>query len=160
MATSITAHVTSWNIEFVADDGETITNILIDLDKIYPGMERYEKEINVRNKGEVSAKLDYEIESIEILGEKFEVDENTTSEDLENKIEQEYPFKIIVNLDDSNLIGENGVGKVKVIVEWPFESGNDELDTNWGNKAYEYYTNNTDKPSLLIKMVLIATQQN
>lgn len=107
MATSITAHVTSWNIEFVADDGETITNILIDLDKIYPGMERYEKEINVRNKGEVSAKLDYEIESIEILGEKFEVDENTTSEDLENKIEQEYPFKIIVNLEDSNLIGEN-----------------------------------------------------
>ena len=40
-----TAHVTSWNVEFDVGQGEeSSTNIVIDLERIYPGMEDYEKE--------------------------------------------------------------------------------------------------------------------
>ena len=106
----------------------------------------------------MKAELSYEFESIEILGEKFEIDENTTSEDLENKILQEYPFKIIINKEDSQLVGETGTGSFKISVEWAYESGDDELDTYWGNKAYEYYSLNPGETSLLIKIKLIATQ--
>ncbi len=121
-------------------------------------METYEQNITVYNKGESKATLDYEFESIEILGEKFEIGENFTSEDLENKIKNDYPFKINIVKDDSNLVGENGEGYFRITVEWPFESGNDSLDTYWGNKAYEYYSLNPGKESLHIEMMLIAVQ--
>ena len=158
VSTSMTAYVTSWNIEFAAGEGEIVTKIEIDLDRIYPGMETYEQNITVYNKGESKATLDYEFESIEILGEKFEIGENFTSEDLENKIKNDYPFKINIVKDDSNLVGENGEGYFRITVEWPFESGNDSLDTYWGNKAYEYYSLNPGKESLHIEMMLIAVQ--
>lgn len=158
VSTSMTAHVTSWNIEFAAGEGEIVTNIEIDLDRIFPGMETYEQNISVYNKGESKATLDYEFQSIEILGEKFEVGEDFTSEDLENKIKNAYPFKINIVKDDSNLVGENGEGYFRITVEWPFESGDDALDTYWGNKAYEYYSLNPGKESLHIEMMLIAVQ--
>lgn len=158
VSTSISAHVTSWNIEFAAADGEIITNIAIDLDRIYPGMEIYEKNINVFNKGESKAYLDYNFKSITILGQKFEVGENMTSDELENKIKNEYPFKLTIIKDDTNLIGETGEGYFRITVEWPFESGNDKLDTYWGNKAYEYYSLNPGEKSLYIEMSLIAVQ--
>lgn len=158
VSTSISAHVTSWNIEFVTGDEEIVTNIEIDIDRIYPGMENYEKVIEVHNKGEAKAKLSYEFLSFEILGETYEVGDNFTSEDLENKIEQEYPFKINVEISNDNITETNGKGKFKITVSWPYESGDDELDTYWGNKAYEYYSLNPGQKSLLIKMNLIATQ--
>lgn len=160
VSTSITAHVSSWNIEFAAGDGETITNIEIDLERIYPGMEDYVQEITVHNEGETPATLSYEFESIEILGEVYEVNENYSSEDLQNKIEQDYPFKILIEKDDGGLSDATGNGSFKITVYWPFESGDDELDTYWGNKAYEYYSLNPGETSLLIKLRLIATQIN
>ena len=54
----------------------------------------------------------------------------------------------------------NGNGSFKITVEWPFESGNDENDTLWGNKAYEYYSVNPNEQSIALNLTLIATQQN
>lgn len=158
VATSMEAHITSWNVEFVTGDGEVITNIEINLDRIYPGMETYEENINVFNKGESKVTLDYEFKSITVLGEKIEAGEDLTSEDLENKIKNDYPFRINVSKEDENMVGEIGEGSFRITVEWPFESGNDELDTQWGNKAYEYYSLNPGKESLHIEMKLIAVQ--
>lgn len=158
VSTSITAHVTSWNIEFVTGDEEIVTNIEIVLDRIYPGMDNYEKVIEVHNKGETKAKLSYEFLSFEILGEKFEVGENFSSKDLENKINEEYPFKINIEIDNYDITETNGKGTFKITVSWPYESGDDELDTYWGNKAYEFYSLNPGKSSVLIKMKLIASQ--
>ena len=50
-------------------------------------------------------------------------------------------------------------GSFVIKVEWPFESGNDELDTLWGNKAYEFYSVYPDSNSIEIQLSLIATQQ-
>ena len=158
VSTSITAHVTSWNIEFVTGDDEIVTNIEIDLDRIYPGMDDYEKIVEVHNRGETKAKLSYEFVSYQILGETFEVGEDYTSTELENKIEQDYPFKINVQIDTDSIDESNGKGEFKITVSWPYESGDDELDTYWGNKAYEYYSLNPGQKSLLINMKLIATQ--
>ncbi len=158
VSTSITAHVTSWNIEFVTGDDEIVTNIEIDLDRIYPGMDDYEKIVEVHNRGETKARLSYEFVSFQILGDTFEVGDNFTSEDLQNKIEQDYPFKINVQIDTDNIDESNGRGEFKITVSWPYESGDDELDTYWGNKAYEYYSLNPGQKSLLINMKLIATQ--
>lgn len=157
-SSSLSVHVSSWNVEFAIGDDETVTNILIELERVYPGMENFEKTVRVRNKGEIKAELDYEIISLNVMGESYKVGENITMEELKNKIETEYPFKITVTKDDTLLKDGTGEGLFSVTVEWPFESGDDELDTLWGNKAYEFYSLNPDQKSIEIEIKLTAKQ--
>ncbi len=158
VATDISVHIASWNVEFATGEDETTTNILVQVDRAYPGMENYLKEITVKNKGEMKAKLDYIIKSLKVMDDKYVVGENTTDEELKNKIETEYPFKINITKDDSELSQGIGDGKFSISVEWPYESGDDEKDTLWGNKAYEYYKTNPDKKSIEIQLELVAKQ--
>ncbi len=158
--TEITAHVSSWNIQFVSDNQEITTNLTIEIDRIYPGMEgdkKFEKNVQVKNQGERSAILSYSIQEITIMGEKYTI-EGKSEEEL-NKILESYPFKIRVNINEGNLNEENGEGKFIISLEWPFESGNDALDTYWGNKAYEYYSLHPDENSVELKIVLSASQK-
>ena len=86
----ITASVSSWNVEFVSDAGETVTNIDVDIERIYPGMETFEKKVEVYNKGETGATLSYEIRSIKIMDDLYETtgDSALTSDEIQNIIEQ------------------------------------------------------------------------
>lgn len=158
VATDISVHIASWNVEFATGEDETTTNILVQVDRAYPGMENYLKEITVKNKGEMKAKLDCKIKSLKVMDDKYVVGGNTTDEELKNKIETEYPFKINITKDDSELSQGIGDGKFSISVEWPYESGDDEKDTLWGNKAYEYYKTNPDKKSIEIQLELVAKQ--
>ena len=162
VSTDITAHVSSWNVEFVGAEGEITTNLLVSIGKIYPGMERFEKNIEVLNKGETPAILDYEIEELKIMGETFTVDEENgpTTNDIVNKINTEYPFKIKIEKDDTLLSEGTGNGKYIISLNWDFETGDDESDTIWGNKAYEFYQLHPDENCIEIKLTLIATQNN
>ena len=158
VSSEISVHISSWNVEFSIGEDESITNVVIAVDRIYPGMENAEKNVTLRNKGEIKAELDYQIMSLKVLDENYKVGENITAEELMNKINTEYPFKINIIKDDELLCQGTGDGKFSVTVEWPFESGDDELDTLWGNKAYEYYSMNSEVKSIEIEITLIAQQ--
>jgi len=158
VSSELSVHISSWNVEFTVGEDETVTNIVIAVERIYPGMETVEDSVAVKNKGEIKAQLDYEIISLKVMDEFYKIGENITAEELENKIRTEYPFKINISQDDSLLSEGTGEGKFCVIVEWPFESGDDELDTLWGNKAYEYYSINPGEKSIEIELKLIAQQ--
>lgn len=158
VATEISVHISSWNVEFATGEEVTTTNIIIEVERVYPGMDDYVKEITVKNKGEMRAQLSYKIKEIRVLDTQYIVDEDMTSESLQNKIETEYPFKINIEKDDSELIQGTGDGKFTISVKWPYESGDDEKDTLWGNKAYEYYELNKDKKSIVIQLELEAKQ--
>lgn len=157
-SSSIDVHISSWNVEFTVGEDETVTNILIEVERVYPGMENFEKNISVRNRGEIKAQLDYDIISLKIMDESYTIGENMTSEELENKMKTDYPFKINVIKDDTELRAGTGEGIFSVTVEWPFESGDDELDTLWGNKAYDYYLLNPGEKSIEIEVKLTAKQ--
>ena len=158
VSSSLSVHVSSWNVEFSVGEDETVTNIKVEVERVHPGMETYERNITVRNNGEIKAKLEYEMISLKVMNEYYKIGENITSEELENKINTEYPFKINLIKDDEQLKAGTGTGLFQVTVEWPFESGNDELDTEWGNKAYEYYAVNPEAKSIEIEIKLIAEQ--
>lgn len=158
VSTGISAHVSSWNVEFSTGEDETTTNIVIELDRIYPGMETVKKEVSVKNKGEISAKLDYDIIALKVMEEEYKIGEDMTSEELESKMKSEYPFKVNIVKDDAELLQGIGPGRFSVTIEWPFESGDDELDTLWGSKAYEYYSLNPGAKSVEIEITLIAEQ--
>lgn len=156
----ITAHVSSWNIQFLSDNSDISTNMNIEIGRIYPGMEgnkKFEKIIEVKNNGEKSAKLSYIVQEINVMGEKNTV--NGATEEEVNQFFNKYPFKIKIEVEDEELQQGTGNGKFIVSFEWAFESGNDELDTYWGNKAYEYYAVNPDKNSIEIKLLLNASQK-
>lgn len=156
----ITAHVSSWNIQFLSDNADISTNMKIEIDRIFPGMEenkKFEKIIEVKNNGEKSAKLSYIIQEITVMGETYTISGKTEEE--ANQILNKYPFKIKIDVDDSNLQQGIGNGKFIISLEWPFESGDDELDTYWGNKAYEYYAVNPEKNSVELKILLNASQK-
>ena len=161
VATDITAHVSSWNVEFVGSEGEITTNLLVTIGRIYPGMDRFEKIVEVHNKGETKAVLGYEIEEFKVMGKTFTVDETNgpTTQDIVDKMNTEYPFKIKIEKDDTLLSQGTGNGTFTISLDWEFESGDDEVDTNWGNKAYEFYSLHPGENSIEIKMTLMATQK-
>ena len=76
-------------------------------------------------------------------------------------IEKRYPVfddKITFNIDTEDLKAISGSGIFTVNVSWPYESGNDELDTVWGNKSYDYKQNYPDTPGIIIKIKLTVSQ--
>ena len=155
----LTAHVTSWNITFQVGDDDSVTNVVIDVSTIYPGMETYVKEIKAKNVGESIADLSYQYKSLVVLGDEYTVPDNCTQEELNDRIANSYPFKINVNIDKSELETGAGEGLFTITVEWPFE-GDDEVDTYWGEKAYDYSSANPEKSSLHLELLLIAEQKN
>lgn len=121
-------------------------------------MPDYERTIEVYNRGESNAKLDYDVESIEILGDLYEVGNTYTSQELKDMLINNYPFKINVEKSGDELSSGSGNGFFRISVVWQYESGNDSWDTYWGNKAYEYYESNQNGKSISIKLRLKATQ--
>ena len=97
----LTAHVSAWDVQFVAKEGGIFSHLDVNVDRVYPGMEDYERIVNVQNKGELNVKLSYEINSIRIMDDVYEVNEETglTSEEIEEKIKNDYPFKINIVKD-------------------------------------------------------------
>ena len=158
VASDISVHISSWNVEFSVGENGNVTNLIIDVERIYPGMKNEEKVVTVKNTGEIKAELEYQLYSLKVVDDYYKVGENITDEEILNKINKEYPIKINVTKDDTLLSQGLGNGEFKVTVEWPFESGNDELDTLWGNKAYEYYSKNSEGKSIEIEITLIAQQ--
>lgn len=155
----LSAHVTSWNVTFQIGDDESVTNIIIDVSTIYPGMETYMKEIKVKNNGESIANLTYKYQSLTVLGDTYTVGDNCTEEELNDRIANTYPFKVNVTVDTSQLDQTNGEGNFTITVEWPYESGDDETDTLWGEKAYTFSKEHPDESSLHLSLFLIAEQK-
>lgn len=155
----INAKVKAWNVQFEADEGELVQYVNFNIDSIYPGMETYTKSLTVTNLGESSADLSYEIVSANILGNYIEADKDgtITPELLLHSLRNDYPFKINP-LFNKGMLKPNESATFTLEVSWPYESGNDELDTEWGSKAYEYNKNHPTLPSMAIEMKVMAIQ--
>lgn len=161
VSAGLNAYVTSWNVSFEAGESGATTNIVIDVDKIYPGMTTYTKIISVHNRGETAANLTYRINSYTLLGTTYQTDGATlTSDMLVTQLQNNYPFKVNVAIQNGNLVAGSGDGTYTITVTWPYESGDDATDTLWGGRAYDYYEANPGSTSLHIDMDLQAEQNN
>ena len=80
-----------------------------------------------------------------------------TSEELLNKIQNDYPFHITFTTSADKIVaGESQ--DLNINFTWAYESGNDEVDTNYGTTAYEYSQSNSDKAAIDMVIKLIVTQ--
>lgn len=154
-----TAHVATWDIEFTAGDGEQLSYMVFDVDRIYPGMEEASSVLFVTNTGTEPAILSYEISYVRIFDDEYEIDDDTTSEMLEYRLTDMYPFKFAF-IPSSNIIASViGAESFKITLNWDYESGDDEEDTYWGESAYEYYATSPDDPAIEVKLLVRAIQE-
>lgn len=166
----MSAHVGAWDILFEAGDSPIVDYINVSIDNMYPGMEDFHYELKAYNKSEVGASLTYTLLSADIMGDVYytkegrneaneEVTEtDLTSEELIKVLKDNYPFKFAFSVSSSNLDADIGEAFYYIDANWPFESGNDELDTKWGIKASEYKKQHPDKPSIILKIKIYISQ--
>jgi hypothetical protein len=189
VSTKIDVHIKSWQFELEA--GENSEDFVFTVEEIYPGMEPAVTTIEAMNKGEMDANLSCKITHIRILDEDFYIepeDENDrvpgityyTPNELLDKLLNDYPFKIQIFINGSLYDGQSEFlipaaspkTTISYSVTWPYETGtgianitaNDEIDTEWGERAYNYYHNPSNPPAehycIEVNLTVIAVQNH
>ena len=159
VSTSITVHVNSWDIEFTANGNTSTTDLTLNVATIKPGMTNYVQTVDVTNNGETDATLSYSYKSVTIFGTLYDISTGYTPTQLKQMMETDNPFKVSVTYTNTNVTTTNN-GQYTITISWPFESGNDTLDTQWGEQAYDFLTANPGADCLIIVLELIASQAN
>lgn len=162
--TNLKASVESWDVEYVLEevpDTPLEKEITISVDEFKPGMADFEKAINVRNLGTKSSSITCELTSIKLFGVEV-LNELKTNNEIklqgDNVIlfanEAKYPFEIFYKCEKSTISGQyvddtttpDSVARIAFYASWEYEKGSnedDELDTSFGQKAYDYYNDST-----------------
>lgn len=161
ISAGITAHIEGWNILFTANDNAISETVNFVIPNLYPGMTDYEDSITAYNLGERNATISYEILSASVLGVNYTIDGTTlTSDMMTNILANNFPFSIELSLSSSSVTPTSGSTTFSIEASWPYESGNDALDTTWGNNAYTFKQNNPNTPCVSITVRISAIQDN
>lgn len=160
--------IKAWYIEFEKDNEKISSDIKIPISDIYPGMETVTETVNINNFGDSDAELKYSIVSARVLDELQEANNELLSSDIETSLLNDYPFHISINLSKQYVLAKGEPGTFEISISWPLDSQNDELDSLWGNRAYQFQQNeiaqnNLDdsykiRPSIDIVLKLTAEQ--
>ena len=161
--------VTEWDVEYSIDNVVITTEeIVIACDEFYPGMPEFTKKVKTSNKTETGADIKYELKSVRIFGEE-KLDELIASNDVvvddaakrtDVFSTETYPFNAGFYYDTDVIGGidpitgnetPNSHAELTVFANWSYEresatkteEQNDDLDTYYGEEAYEYYQDET-----------------
>lgn len=130
--------IKAWHIEFNGKSSAE-NEIVIPLTNIYPGMDTIVESINIKNKGDSDAKLSYKIESIRILND--ELDTTINQRELLDHLTNDYPFSIDISMNKQYIDAHIGEASIDLSVSWPLDSDNDKNDSIWGDKTYDFQSN-------------------
>lgn len=155
---TITTGVKSWKINFKEDGVDLTNNIEFNVDWVYPGMDDYVKTVSITNAGQIQANLQYEITYVRIFDEVYSND-TYSSDEIISILNSNYPFKVIFSIDNEAL-GTGQTTNFGFKLSWPYESGNDELDTTYGKKAADFNDNYPEQSQIEVKAVVTAIQSN
>ena len=158
ISTSINVGVKSWKITF-AQAGTTLeNNVVFSVDSIYPGMSNYMDAIEIRNSGEMAANITYELTYVKVFDEVY-TNETYTSSQMESILANNYPFKVTFVVG-SPTIGITDSTNFEMHIVWPYESGDDDLDTFWGKKSYDSQNTYPLENEIEVKVNIVATQNS
>lgn len=157
----ITAHVKAWNVSFEMGDEEITDEVDFVIDDLYPGMTSYTSIVELTNSGETYASISADIVKASIMGEVYDTENSSlTPEQLKQSLIYDYPFVIQCSFNKLE-VEPGGTATFTLSVVWPYESSKgDEVDTYWGDKAYQFHQENPDLPCIELKVQITATQVN
>ena len=128
VSNQIDVHVRSWKIDLQDGDEAVVNYVNITIDDAYPGMTTYEREIEANNYGEMAASVHYVVLSANIMGDEYITEEgrsnlgqepvatDMTSDELEEKLNDDYPFKITFGLSSNTITINNKATKAYKIL--------------------------------------------
>lgn len=155
---SITARVRSWNVMFQVHDNNIASEVSFDIGEIYPGMPNYNDHASIVNTGESSGEAFFKIKNIRVFNDVY-TDLNYSQGELIDILTSNYPFTIDISLTN-NIVLPGHTERFNIDIVWPYESGNDELDTYWGNVAYNYRQSNPTSPYITISAEIRVNQES
>ncbi len=174
VSTNMQVHVDAWSVNFEVDSNIVEKEFLFEIDQAYPGMTDVNKTVTINNSGEKIATLSYKVSMARILNKVYIVEDELTTEEKANltgteikvtsdemirMLNEDFPFKITVTCSSGELdIG--AVASVGMQFTWAYDSGNDELDTQYGVDSYKYYQDNAGQPAVQAKIKITAQQKN
>ena len=169
VSNSVDVHVKGWRIDFT--DGITpiteYTEFIVE--NVYPGMTPYSKPIETHNYSELNADVNFVVLSANIMGDEYITEDGKldqglqldgdemTSDELITLLGTEYPFIISFSMT-SNTLAPTSVSTYTISINWPYESGDDELDTYWGTRAYSYRETYPDDPCITLQVKIVVSQ--
>lgn len=156
VSSNISAKVREWNVSFDVNGENVEKTIEINIDSLYPGMTTYTQTLTASNSGEARAQISYEVIRANILGDDLT---GMSYSDIQiiNYLRSYYPFSIDFHVSN-DIVQANSEETVTISVSWPYESGQDEEDTKWGNLAYIYHSSHPDTPSIDLSIKITAYQ--
>ena len=174
VSTNMTVHVDAWSVNFEVDNQVIEKEFVFEIEQAYPGMDEIQKDVTIKNSGEKKADLTYKISRARILDKEYVVEEEltteeiaaltgneikVTSDELKRMINEDFPFKITIT-NSSDILDINQEATVGMKFAWEYDTGDDELDTQYGVDSYEYYQNNPGKSAIEVRIKIIAQQNN
>lgn len=112
------SNVVAWDVNFF--DGPTqVKNIKIS-EILHPGMDTYEKVIEVNNNSGTKAEFEYVINSFTVLGIDSMVEEGTNEEQI-NSLNNDYPFIIAFEASKMTL-DEIDTLTFRLTIDWHYEN--------------------------------------
>ncbi len=132
--------VKAWYIEFEKDNEVVANDIVISLADIYPGMDTVSEKVRIKNLGDADAKVKYTISEARILDDEADYYDSTlvSSSYIEDALSHNYPFHINIAVSKQYVAAKDEDTVFEVSISWPLDSGDNSLDSLWGNKAYRY----------------------
>ena len=155
---SITARVRSWNVMFQVHDNNISSEVTFNVGEIYPGMANYNDYASIVNTGESSGEAYFVIKSVQIFNDVY-TDDDYTSDELLEILNDDYPFEIVISLTNTT-VAPGHTERFNIDITWPYESGDDETDTYWGNVAYNYLQTNPQASCITITAEIRVNQEN
>ena len=156
VSSNISAKVRAWNVSFDVNGENVEKTIEINIDSLYPGMTTYTQTLTASNSGEARAQISYEVIRANILGDDL-TSMNYSDIQIINYLRSYYPFSIDFHVSN-DIVQSNSEETITISVSWPYESGQDEEDTKWGNLAYTYHSSHPDTPSIDLSIKITAYQ--
>ena len=144
------------NVSFDVNGENVEKTIEINIDSLYPGMTTYTQTLTASNSGEARAQISYEVIRANILGDDL-TGMNYSDIQIINYLRSYYPFSIDFHVSN-DIVQSNSEETITISVSWPYESGQDEEDTKWGNLAYTYHSSHPDTPSIDLSIKITAYQ--
>lgn len=134
---NIDIELTTWDIG-MTEGGDDINQVItVTIDNFSPGVETYTRHIDIKNNGDMPAVIDFEILSLRILDDEYSGENKDV---LIDSLAHDYPYFFDIYLS-SNYLENGDMATFDLAIGWPLDSGNNELDTEWGSAAYEFYHN-------------------
>lgn len=132
----ITARVRSWNVMFQVHENNIASEVTFSVGEIYPGMPDFNDSASIVNTGETQGEAFFTIKSVRVFNDTYSEDDYSQGE-LIDILTAGYPFSIDISLTN-NIVAPGHTEYFNIDVTWPYESGDDALDTYWGNVAYSF----------------------